>query len=245
MILNYLKGAKVNHEQLGMGTIVEINETNVKIDFKSDTKEYGLETVFKKGIIKFINSDLNNKFLDYLKQLQDIKQQKHNQKLDEAERHVAEIKMNNGKVFSKKITTDFTHIVRGNVYGTNSRTIYENFCDSLGWDKNKADQFGWQTPLYATNADTNRINDVWFIFYANYDPEKLDSVVGNFHVVNLIQNNGDKIIEVVDDSIGRSNNANRITFIKTHSGYEFFGVYELVQNGTKRIYKRISDSYPL
>lgn len=78
-----------------------------------------------------------------------------------------------------------------------------------------------------------------------YDAQRLDSVVDNYHVVNLIQNNGDTIIEVVDDNLGKSNNANRITFVKTNSGYEFFGVYKIVENGTTRRYQRISDNYPI
>lgn len=145
----------------------------------------------------------------------------------------------------KKTETDFSHIRRGHLYGTNSRTIYQKFCETLNWDKNKINQFGWQTPLYATNADTDRVADVWFIFYPNYDPQKLDAVVDDYHVVNLIQNDGDQIIEVVDDTLGKSNNADRITFVKTKNGYEFFGVYKIIKNGTTRIYKRISDVYPI
>ena len=146
---------------------------------------------------------------------------------------------------AKTVETDFSHIMRGCVYGGNSRKIYEKFCDTLGWDKNKTNQFGWQTPLYAANADTNRTNDIWFIFYPNYDAKKLDAVVDDYHVVNLIRDNGDTIIEVVDDNIGKSNNANRITFVKTNSGYEFFGVYKIVENGTTRRYQRISNNYPI
>ncbi len=146
---------------------------------------------------------------------------------------------------AKIVETDFSHIIRGRVYGGNSRKIYEKFCDTLGWDKSKAKQFGWQTPLYAANADTDRVNDVWFIFYPNYDAQRLDTVVDDYHVVNLIQNNGDNIIEVVDDNIGKSNNANRITFVKTSSGYEFFGIYKIIQNGTTRLYQRIYNNYPI
>lgn len=147
---------------------------------------------------------------------------------------------------AKDSYTDFSCIVRGRVYGTNSRKIYEKFCETLGWDKSQANQFGARrTPLYAENCDTNRENDVWFIFYPNYDKDRLDSVVEDYHVVNLIQNGGDYIIEIVDEKIGKSNNANRITFVKTQSGYEFLGVYKLMQNGTTRIHERISDNYPI
>lgn len=146
---------------------------------------------------------------------------------------------------SNKNLVDFSNLVSGKIYGTNSRKIYENFCDSLGWNKALSNQFGWQTPLYAPNCDANKENDVWFICYPNYDIDKLDCVVDDFHVVNLIRNEDDEIIEVVDEHIGKSNNANRITFVKTKYGYKFLGVYKIVKNGTTRIYKRISNKYPI
>ncbi len=142
-------------------------------------------------------------------------------------------------------SVDFSKIVRGVIYGTNTRTIYEEFCKTLGWDKSKSDQFGWRTPLYAKNANEDRTMDVWFIFYPNYDTSKLTNVVGNAHVANVIQDNGDTIIEVVQDYLGKSNDANRITFVKTKNGYEFLGVYKIVENGTLRVYKRISLKYPM
>ncbi|MCL2752011.1 MAG: hypothetical protein FWE62_04555 [Firmicutes bacterium] len=145
----------------------------------------------------------------------------------------------------KKTETDFTKILQGRVYGGNSRKIYEKFCETLAWDKWKVDQFGWQTPLYAKNADTDRKRDIWFIFHANYDPDNLDSVVGDAHVINLITDNGDRIIEVVDERFGKTNPADRITFVKTNNGYEFFGIYTVVKNGTTRVYKRIADNYPM
>ncbi len=148
-------------------------------------------------------------------------------------------------VCQRSLEIDFFHIVRGYVYGNNSQQIYEKFCDTLGWDRTKVNKFGWHTPLYAENADTDRTNDVWFIFYPNYDAEKINSVVDDYHVVNLIKNNGDNIIEVVENRLGKSNNANRITFVKTSSGYKFFGVYKIIHNGTTRLYQRISDIYPM
>lgn len=102
-----------------------------------------------------------------------------------------------------------------------------------------------QKPLYAKNADTTREKDVWFIFYPNYDKNQLDTVVNDFHVVNLIQDEGETIIEIVADEVGASNNADRITFVRTNIGYEFFGVYRIVKNGTVRIYKRIYKKYPI
>ena len=147
---------------------------------------------------------------------------------------------------NQKIEADFRKIKLGAVYGTSTRKIYEMFCKTLNWDLSQADAcFGWQKPLYAKNADTTREKDVWFIFYPNYDKNQLDTVVNDFHVVNLIQDEGETIIEIVADEVSASNNADRITFVRTNIGYEFFGVYRIVKNGTVRIYKRIYKKYPI
>lgn len=76
-------------------------------------------------------------------------------------------------------------------------------------------------------------------------PKLRNAVVDDYHVVKLIQDNGDTIIEVFDDNIGKSNNTNRITFVKTNSGYEFLGVYKIIKNGTTRLDQRISNNYPI
>ncbi len=139
---------------------------------------------------------------------------------------------------------DFSRLVFGVLYGTSSRKIYEKFCDTLGWDKNKASHFGWQTPLYATFADGDRTRDVWFISYPNYDVKNANNYVKDGHVITAIIERGDRILEVVDEKVGYSNNADRITFVKTSNGYQFLGVYKIIRNGTTREYQRVSKQYP-
>lgn len=137
---------------------------------------------------------------------------------------------------------NYSRIVRGRVYGTNSRKIYENFCDTLKWDRDKANQFGRQgTPLYAENCDTDRKLAVWFIS----NPKYFNTDIMDKNHINIIKNNGEEIIEKVAPFIGISHDTGRITFVKTKYGYEFFGVYKLVKNGTVRIYRRISEIYPI
>ena len=132
---------------------------------------------------------------------------------------------------------DFSKLKCGHVYGTNSKLIYQKFCKTLGWDQSQISNFGFRRPLYATNADANKENDIWFICHYGYN-------INNNHIANLILNNGDNIIEIVSNKLGASSNANRITFIKTEEGYVFLGVYKLITNGTKRTFKKISNIYP-
>lgn len=142
------------------------------------------------------------------------------------------------------VDDNITVLQAGRIYGTNSRKIYEKCCDSLGWKRSNASYFGWQTPLYADNCDKDN-NGVWFIFYPNYSTDSLESVVEDAHVLNVILYGGDVIVEVLDKHFGGTHNANRITFVKTKSGYEFLGVYSIEENGNERIYKRISKTYPV
>ena len=143
------------------------------------------------------------------------------------------------------IKTNTPYLVRGRVYGTKAKEIYAELCYVRGWDRSKEGQFGMFKPLYSENCDTNRENDVWFICYPNYSKDGLMNVVPDVHAINIIEDNGDKITEIVAQRIGMSHIANRITFVKTKDGYAFLGVYKIVQNGTTRIYKRISDQYPM
>ena len=142
----------------------------------------------------------------------------------------------------KSTAYNYSCIVRGSVYETNSRTVYESFCDTLKWDRDKISQFGRQgAPLYAENCDTNRELAVWFISNPKYGDT---DVMQNNHI-NLIKHNGDEIVEKVAAFIGSSRDTGRITFVKTKQGYEFLGVYKLVKNGTTRIYERVSNTYPI
>ena len=146
------------------------------------------------------------------------------------------------KLVKQSIEYNYSCIMRGRVYGTNSGIIYESFCDTLKWDRDKVNQFGRQgAPLYAENCDADRKLAVWFIS----NPKFYTTEIFEKNHINFIKNNGDEIVEKVAPFIGSSRDTGRITFVKINRGYEFFGVYKLVQNGTTRIYKRISDIYPM
>lgn len=110
----------------------------------------------------------------------------------------------------------------------------------VGWNISKQFEFGRQTPLYAEDCDADRTRDVWFICYHDDIQKK-----GGTYVHNYIDNNGENITEIVEPHIGKSHDADRITFVWTRDGYKFLGVYKLTQNGTTRKYKRISEVYPV
>lgn len=61
---------------------------------------------------------------------------------------------------------DYTILVTGKYYGTNSQEIYINCCTALNWDLSKKNQFGRWTPCLAHDADAERKRDVWFIYHS-------------------------------------------------------------------------------
>lgn len=64
-------------------------------------------------------------------------------------------------------------------YGTNSRTIYLDFCDKYGWKKELSNNFGYQGALlYAENA-TQEGYSVWML--SNSDLIKHDKNAKSFH----------------------------------------------------------------
>lgn len=132
-----------------------------------------------------------------------------------------------------------SRLVAGRSYGTKAYSIYEECCEDFGWDWSKKGSFAPQKPLFAPRADADRTSAVWFICYSNLggrdDPDHR----------NRILDNGDRIVETVTSRIGAAEDDRRITFVKVQGQYVFFGVYELVRNGLRREYKRISRTYPV
>lgn len=156
------------------------------------------------------------------------------------------------KMLFEKSSEDSAYLIAGKSYGTNTRKIYEHFCKTLNWDMSKIDNFGRQgVPLHAEKADTDRKRDIWFLCYhnanASEDIEVLDYAPGA-NSIDIIKGDGETIIESVNEEYwGKSNLADRITFAKNKETgrYEFLGVYEVTNSGEVRVYKRISNVYPL
>ena len=117
----------------------------------------------------------------------------------------------------------------------------------MGFDRTQVGCFGFQTKLYAENADTDSKCDVWFICYPNYDEYKFNNNVKAKNYTNVIKDAGDTIIESFENYyVQKSSRSDTLVFVKTdvEKKYVFFGVYKVVENGLKRVYKRISFKYP-
>lgn len=168
------------------------------------------------------------------------------------------------KTLKAQSVRDFSCIFSGLTYGSNSKTIYEGFCRSLGWDISQSGKFGKQgQPLFAEYADSDRTRDIWFLSYwnsfvgevkdvfKNVDINSID-VVDSLLAIDYISQDKKTIVEFIEANkwLGVPQNKERVVFAKNKdvNSYEFLGVFELVEcsNDTSiRIYKLKSDVYPI
>lgn len=163
------------------------------------------------------------------------------------DKELCSICMDSNKKSDKRASAISKSLSSGTAYGSNSKTVYSEFCDFLGFDRTQVGCFGFQTKLYAENADTDRKCDVWFICYPNYDEYKFNNNVKAKNYTNVIKDAGDTIIESFENYyVQKSSRSDTLVFVKTdvEKKYVFFGVYKVVENGLKRVYKRISFKYP-
>lgn len=141
---------------------------------------------------------------------------------------------------------------------TSAFAAYTQYCDILGWDKNKAICFiGKDSRLYASHADKTRLRGVWFIAYSNlsnfqpdYSLNWLNAIDGKDNeIIHLYYlSNGKKPKKDSEGFTGENTNddarCDRIVFVKDKTDkYRFYGVYSIYDEPkvNHRIYKRIME----
>lgn len=135
-----------------------------------------------------------------------------------------------------------TKLIAGNSYGTKAKDIYLNCCNSFGWDKSKANEFGMMKPLYARGAADRGTKAVWFICKNNWYNDLLIPVNSNGKIIykhrNYIYDNLQCIEEYQQDSKLYPSDyplQDRIVFVKNKSGqYVFLGVYRAKEPNSDR-----------
>lgn len=131
-------------------------------------------------------------------------------------------------------------------YGSNSRTIYENMCNSFGWDRTQMDCFAWGKSLCAVRADKERLRDVWFIYNPNYNLNLNDVSKNENKPIDTIIDNGEAIKETIPFSYETSHTQERIVFVKNaNNKYEFLGIFSCDENARVRTWHRIATVYPI
>lgn len=153
--------------------------------------------------------------------------------------------MTNTIAYSTKIT--YSKLIMNREYGTNSKMIYINMCESFGWDKTQIGCFSRGRSLCAVRADRERIRDVWFI-YNPKDDANLTNVRDNDNKpIDTILDNGETIREIIPIHYETEHTPEKLVFAKNQNGkYMFLGIYKCNDEGTHtRIWHRIATEYPL
>lgn len=234
-----LIGTKVNHNVFGDGIVIAFDDLNERLIVQFDKKriEFKYPFCFTDRFLKGTDESANAIIGTIIDDFNRIRQRREKEKQEAQSQIISHCEYDITRAVK---TINFKKIVCDHIYGSNTREIYEEFCKTLNWDRSKAGEFGRQgAPLYAANVDTDRTSDVWFI------PKPNCADISPYHGGNWLQDNCNTIEERVSKRLGNSNNANRITFLGTKKGYVFLGVYALQKNGLVRIFKKISDTYPI
>ena len=231
---NYI-GEKVIAKDGREGTIVGVEESNVLIKFQeADPKPFGT-IAFENGFLSFEKKEIQE-------EVEDEKQQAEQREVDRKAKQEAAIERNknnhkievgqrvrrNGK--SAKINYEDLYyegmeLIQGQVYGTNSKVIYENICKYLPRDKSLINNFGWHTSMYAQNA-TQEGYAVWLIGYSNITDASKEKKV------NIISPDRKTITTYLDNE-NTSSYANelRVVFVKEKSGlFVFYGIYKCIES---------------
>ena len=139
-----------------------------------------------------------------------------------------------------------TELIENKFYGYKAKAIYENLCESLGFNSDHKGKFGWGQHLYSANS-TKEGYGVWFIANSNWTKTKggawQNTIAGN---LNWIEEKWDKHPSEIANCF---DSEHRIVFARDphHAdGYIFLGIYEPVSYNEEthvRRYERVSSNY--
>lgn len=160
--------------------------------------------------------------------------------------------INNVKDYRSDAET-VNELVSGTVFGTNSKTIYNQLCKNPAFklDPSYSKDFGHQgANMWAPNVIPGY--DLWFITYSTnegtseYTNTWENSLSDDLSVIDEICNDSNLMSEKMIEESGRK----RLVFINVKGKYIFLGLYdkaEVIETGSQiiRKYKLISDTFKL
>lgn len=141
----------------------------------------------------------------------------------------------------------YSKIIMNREYGTNSKTVYVNMCNSFGWDKTQIGCFSRGRSLCAVRADKERKRDIWFIYNPNFDVNFTNVRDNDNKPIDTILDNGEAIKEIIPFHYETDHTPERVVFAKNQNGkYTFLGIYKCNDEDTHtRIWHRYATEYPI
>lgn len=108
----------------------------------------------------------------------------------------------------------YSKIIMNREYGTNSKMVYVNMCNSFGWDKTQIGCFSRGRSLCAVRADKERKRDVWFIYNPNYDVNFTNVRDNDNKPIDTILDDGEAIKEIIPFHYETDHTPERLVFAK-------------------------------
>ena len=239
-------GEKVVHSVFGEGIIKEVKDGSknyqkyITVEFKIGDKKFIFPDIFEKILVtdnEVLKSEIKIAF-DNIKAEQEkerIEKEKEKARIEfekaEAERILWEKKQ--AKRTHINTTVISKDLIKGHVYGTAAKDIYEACCDAFDWNKYESKCFGWQTPNYSEIA-TKEGYSVWFLAHSNWTDSDTADVKNQISETYMEQ-------WWAESDHPNATTRKRLIFAKKDNHYIFLGVFKFI--GKERTEMRDSKIY--
>lgn len=218
-------GEKIVHSAFGEGTITQVKDSLSKgqkyitVSFASCEKVFLFPDAFEK-FLSAKNPQLQNaaEAAIFENKLEEKKKHELEALKKAAEKNAKKAVVSEKKAESSVYTVD--SLIKGRYYGTNAKKIFSACADSLGWDKNEAKNFGWQTLNYS-NIATPEGYSVWFLAHNNWTGTSTYGVKNKISETYMEQ-------WWMEPQHSVATKRKRLIFAKKDNWYMFLGVFEFV-----------------
>lgn len=226
-------GQKVKHSKYGMGTVKEILNDCILVDFGARQRMFNIPNAFLCGILHAVpESEPTQSFVKPTPATSPVTAQKPNdaqyqtvgEALEAAARAIMPVWVEQS--FSGNMEKEQRLIQRCH-YGTRGQDVYLKGCDVFGWSKSLAGQFGMMQIMYAYKGDPKG-RSIWMLPHHKWVmpiAKKAECMWWN-----TITN--DKVFEEWKEptAVFYTDFTERITFAKINKyGYVFIGVFKPVE----------------
>ncbi len=226
-------GEKVVHFVFGEGVIKEVKEGPKKhqkymtVGFESGDKKFIFPDIFK----MMLRTDSEPLTSEIQRTLDSIREEEEKERI-EKEKEKARIELEKAeaaRILAEKKKAKRSHVnttvisgdlIKGQVYGTAAKDIYDAGCDAFAWNSYESKYFGWQTPNYSENA-TKEGYSVWFLAHSNWTESNASDVKNKIFETYMEQ-------WWTESDHPRSTSRKRLIFAKKDNRYIFLGVFQFV-----------------
>lgn len=226
-------GEKVRHSLFGEGIIKEVKDGSksyqkyITVEFNVGDKKFIFPDIFEKMLKT--DSEVLNREIQIA--FENIKAEQEKERI-EKEKEKARIELEKSeaeRILLEKKQAKRTHInttvisgnlIKGQVYGTAAKDIFEAGCNAFAWNQYESKCFGWQTPNYSEIA-TKEGYSVWFLAHSNWTDTDTTGVKNKISETYMEQ-------WWMESDHPTATNRKRLIFAKKDNHYIFLGLFKFI-----------------